>query len=137
MQQRPVEPPATAPDIFEGDNDVDPAADPASDMPTADAAAQGATPDPQSIPQPGPHVPDPNMPPRTVAAANTAPDATAIRAVAVAHARAVVNLCRLVGQPQMAGLFLEEDADLDAVRANLLGTRADAEPQITPHHPQP
>ena len=78
-----------------------------------------------------------NMPPSTVAAANTAPDATAIRAEAIAHARAVVDLCRLAGQPQMAGRFLEEDASLDAVRASLLDARADAEPQITPHHPQP
>ena len=35
------------------------------------------------------------------------------------------------------GRFLEEDASLDAVRASLLDARADAEPQITPHHPQP
>ena len=128
---------ATAPDIVDNDNDVDPAADPAPDTPIADATAQDATPDPESIPEPGCHVPDPNMPPSTVAAADTAPDATAIRAEAIAHARAVVELCRLAGQPQMAGRFLEEDASLDAVRASLLDARAEAEPQITPHHPQP
>ena len=131
--------PATA-DIVAGANDVDAhgqdpetlAAHKSFDAEPADAA-----PDPQSIPEPGPHVPDRNMPPSTVAAANTAPDATAIRAEAIAHARAVVDLCRLAGQPQMAGRFLEEDASLDAVRASLLDARADAEPQITPHHPQP
>ena len=131
--------PATA-DIVAGANDVDAhgqdpetlAAHKSFDAEPADAA-----PDPQSIPEPGPHVPDPNMPPSTVAAANTAPDASAIRAEAIAHARAVVDLCRLAGQPQMAGRFLEENASLDAVRASLLDARADAEPQITPHHPQP
>ena len=69
--------------------------------------------------------------------ANTAPDATAIRAEAIAHARAVIDLCRLAGQPQMAGRFLEQDASLDAVRASLLATRAEAAPQIAGHHPQP
>jgi hypothetical protein len=49
----------------------------------------------------------------------------------------VIDLCRLAGQPQMAGRFLEEDANLDAVRASLLDARAEAAPQITPHHPQP
>ena len=73
----------------------------------------------------------------TVAAANTAPDATIIRAEAIAHARAVIDLCRLAGQPQMAGRFLEENASLDAVRASLLATRAEAAPQIAGHHPQP
>jgi hypothetical protein len=65
------------------------------------------------------------------------PDPAAIRAEAIAHARAVVDLCRLAGQPQMAGRFLEEDASLDAVRAALLAARAEAEPEIAPHHPQP
>ena len=67
----------------------------------------------------------------------TGPDPAAIRAEAIAHARAVVDLCRLAGQPQMAGRFLEEDASLDAVRAALLDARADTAPEITPHHPQP
>ncbi|MDP3342808.1 head maturation protease, ClpP-related [Frigidibacter sp.] len=64
-------------------------------------------------------------------------DPTAIRRDAIAHARAVVDLCRLAGQPQMAGRFLEEDASLDAVRSSLLAARAEAEAQISPHHPQP
>jgi ATP-dependent Clp protease, protease subunit len=73
----------------------------------------------------------------TVAGANTAPDATVIRAEVIAHARAVIDLCRLAGQPQMAGRFLEEDASLDAVRAKLLAAKAEATPPITSHHPQP
>jgi hypothetical protein len=81
--------------------------------------------------------PGPPVPGSTVAAANTAPDASAIRAEAIAHARAVVDLCRLAGQPQMAGRFLEEDTPLDAVRAALLAAKAEAEPEIIPHHPQP
>jgi ATP-dependent protease ClpP protease subunit len=72
-----------------------------------------------------------------VAAANAAPDAAAIRTEVIAHARAVIDLCRLAGQPQMAGRFLEEDASLDAIRARLLAAKAEAEPQITSHHPQP
>lgn len=80
-------------------------------------------------PEPGtPPCPDPVV---------TGIDPTAIRRDAIAHARAVVDLCRLAGQPQMAGRFLEEDANLDAVRASLLAARAEAEAQISPHHPQP
>jgi len=73
----------------------------------------------------------------TVAAANVAADAASIRAEALTHARAVVDLCRLAGQPQMAGRFLERDTSLDDVRAALLATRAEAEPDISAAHPQP
>ncbi len=65
------------------------------------------------------------------------PDPAAIRAEAIGHARAVVDLCRLAGQPQMAGRFLEEDASLDEVRSRLLAAKAEAAPEIAPHHPQP
>jgi len=65
------------------------------------------------------------------------PDPAAIRAEAIGHARAVVDLCRLAGQAQMAGRFLEEDASLVEVRAALLAAKAEAEPEIAPHHPQP
>ena len=65
------------------------------------------------------------------------PDPVTIRAEAISHARAVVDLCRLAGQPQMAGRFLESDADLDHVRAALLVARAEAEPEIAGHHAQP
>jgi ATP-dependent Clp protease protease subunit len=64
-------------------------------------------------------------------------DAVSIRATALTHARAVVDLCRLAGQPQMAGRFLERDAGLDEVRAALLAHRAEAEPDISAAHPQP
>ena len=118
----------TAADIVEDVNDVDPAPDPVPHTHATNDVVSGADP----APPPGTDDPD-----STVAAANTAPDATAIRAEAIAHARTVVDLCRLAGQPQMAGRFLEEDASLDQVRASLLDARADAAPQITPHHPQP
>ncbi|MBB1491330.1 Clp protease ClpP [Paracoccus sp. MC1854] len=65
------------------------------------------------------------------------PDPAAIRAEAISHARAVVDLCRLAGQPQMAGRFLESNADLDHVRAALLAAKAEAEPEIAGHHAQP
>jgi ATP-dependent Clp endopeptidase proteolytic subunit ClpP len=67
-----------------------------------------------------------------------ASSAPAIRAEAMAHARAVIDLCRLAGQPQMAGRFLEEDASLDTVRVRLLAAKADATPEITlSAHAQP
>ena len=65
------------------------------------------------------------------------PDPAAIRAEAPAHARAVLDLCRLAGFPQMAGALLERETGLDEVRAALLAARADASPEIDPHHPQP
>ena len=37
----------------------------------------------------------------------------------------------------MADRFLKDDASLDEVRAALLAAKAEAEPEITPHHPQP
>ncbi|MBP0485023.1 head maturation protease, ClpP-related [Sagittula salina] len=79
----------------------------------------------------------PQPPANTPPPGGALPDPAAIRAEAIGHARAVVDLCRLAGQPQMAGRFLEEDASLDAVRAALLAAKAEAEPEIAPHHPQP
>ena len=73
----------------------------------------------------------------SVAVDNTAPEASAIRAEAIAHARAVIDLCRLAGQPQMAGRFLEEDVGLDEVRNRLLAAKADVTPDITAAHAQP
>ena len=80
------------------------------------------------------HVQPANMPPP---GSSPPPDPAAIRANAIAHARAVIDLCRLAGQPQMAGRFLEEDSNLDAVRAALLAAKAEAEPEIAPYHAQP
>ncbi|MEI4234479.1 head maturation protease, ClpP-related [Roseovarius sp. D22-M7] len=128
----PEEDAAGGGDIVGGDNDVASPTDPASKPESEGADGAGG-----NIPSEISAADDPGS---IVAAANNAPeqtDATAIRAEAIAHARAVVDLCRLAGQPQMAGRFLEEDASLDAVRASLLDARAEAAPQITPHHPQP
>lgn len=71
------------------------------------------------------------------ASADPIVDAANIRAEAMAHARAVVDLCRLAGQPQMAGRFLERDTGLEEVRAALLALRAETEPDISAAHPQP
>lgn len=76
-------------------------------------------------------------PTSTTAAPNPSSDAIAIRAEAIAHARVVIDLCRLAGQPQMAGRFLEEDAGLDEVRNRLLAAKAEATPDITAAHAQP
>jgi ATP-dependent Clp protease protease subunit len=73
----------------------------------------------------------------TVAGAKTAPEASTIRAEAIAHAFAVIDLCRLAGQPQMAGRFLEEDASLDDVRTRILAAKAEATAHITAAHAQP
>jgi ATP-dependent Clp protease protease subunit len=81
---------------------------------------------------------DTSQPPaETPPPGGTPPDAATIRSEAIGHARAVVDLCGLAGQPQMAGRFLEEDVSLDEVRAALLAAKAEAEPEIAPHHPQP
>jgi ATP-dependent Clp protease, protease subunit len=72
-----------------------------------------------------------------VATTNAAPDAGTIRAEAIGHARAVIDLCRLAGQPQLAGRFLDGDSSLEEVRATLLAAKTAAEPEIAPHHPQP
>ena len=67
----------------------------------------------------------------------TMADAATVRAEAIAHARAVIDLCRLAGQPQMAGRFLEEDASLDDVRNRLLAAKAEATLNISAAHAQP
>jgi ATP-dependent Clp protease, protease subunit len=136
---------ATDADIAGDDNDVaerddpPPDDDPASKVPVGNVDPETPVDDP-ATPQrdvAGDNIPSDDSGPSTVAVANTAPDASAIRAEAIAHARAVIDLCRLAGQPQMAGRFLEEDASLDRVRASLLAAKAEASPQINPHHPQP
>jgi ATP-dependent Clp protease, protease subunit len=65
------------------------------------------------------------------------PDPTVTRAAVLTHARAILDLCRLAGQPGMAGRFLEQDMSLEEVRAALLAAKAEAEPEITAHHSQP
>ena len=86
-------------------------------------------------------LPDPEHPasesPNLAASEATMADTATVRAEAIAHARAVIDLCRLAGQPQMAGRFLEEDASLDEVRHRLLAVKAEATPDITAAHAQP
>jgi len=71
------------------------------------------------------------------AAVPATPDPSTAHSEAIAYARAVVDLCRLAGQPQMVAGFLEREAPLEEVRAALLKARAEADPEITAHHPQP
>ena len=103
--------------------------DPAPETPDADAGPDGGQTSVEPAPSPAPI--------STAEAPNPAPDAIAIRAEAIAHARVVIDLCRLAGQPQMAGRFLEEDAGLDEVRNRLLAAKAEATPDITAAHAQP
>ncbi len=79
----------------------------------------------------------PQPPAETPQTSGPPPDPAAIRAEAIGHARAVIDLCRLAGQPQKAGRFLEQEASLAEVRAALLAAKTEAEPEIAPHHPQP
>jgi ATP-dependent Clp endopeptidase proteolytic subunit ClpP len=81
--------------------------------------------------------PDPADAPTQAVVEPTSADVATVRAEAIAHARAVIDLCRLAGQPQMAGRFLEEDACLDEVRNRLLAAKAEATPDITAVHAQP
>jgi hypothetical protein len=67
----------------------------------------------------------------------SAPDPAVIRAEAIAHASAVIDLCALAGLPLQARRFLEAGASLDEVRAALLAARADVTPEVTALHPQP
>ena len=110
------------------DGDVEPAdstGEADSDEAPVEPEGHGVTDD---MPSPSDPIPTPDGAP---------PDPAAIRAEAITHARAVVDLCRLAGQPQMAGRFLEQDASLDDVRMALLAAKAEAEPEIAAHHPQP
>lgn len=95
--------------------------DAATDNPDAPPPAASEDPPPAAPDDPSPAVPDP----------------VAIRAEAMAHAKAVVDLCRLAGQPQKAAGFLEAEASLDAVRKALIEARATADPDIAATHPQP
>lgn len=115
-------------EIGDAPQDGDPD-DPDSNVPAADGLPDG---EPARI-EPAPSVQSYG----TDVAANAAPDASAIRAEAMAHARIVIDLCGLAGQPEMAGRFLEVDAGLDEVRKRLLAAKAEATPNITAAHSQP
>jgi len=139
-----------APNGFEDDPDQPKEATPPA-VPESDVGKDNITSgeittpaeDPSASPGQEPGVSDGNTRPSSrsessVAVANTAQEASAIRAEAIAHARAVIDLCRLAGQPQMAGRFLEEDASLDEVRTRLLVAKAENTPDIiTAAHAQP
>jgi len=110
--------------------------DAATDAETADT--ETAENDEVSDAEDDPAVPYASEPPaETPPPSGAPPDPAVIRAEAIGHARAVIDLCRLAGQAQMAGRFLEQDMSLDEVRAALLAAKAEAEPEIAPHHPQP
>ncbi|MCC5975892.1 MAG: Clp protease ClpP [Rubellimicrobium sp.] len=140
---------ATDADIVGDDNDVavgddpPPDDDPASKVPAGNVDPGPPVDDPSQSNGQSAGVADANslasvaLPEGTVAAADTAPEAVTIRAEAITHARAVIDLCRLAGQPQMAGRFLEEGLELDEIRNRLLTARAETTPEISPHHPQP
>lgn len=102
--------------------------------PVTSATEPEGVPDGNTQPEPAPQVLTDASP---GADDNAASGAAAIRAQAIAHARAVIDLCRLAGQPQMAGRFLEEDIGLDDVRNRLLAAKAEATPDITAAHAQP
>jgi len=65
------------------------------------------------------------------------PDMSVIRNEAMSYAKAVVDLCRLAGQSQMAASFLSAETSLEDIRKALIDARAAAEPEITSSHPQP
>jgi ATP-dependent Clp endopeptidase proteolytic subunit ClpP len=98
---------------------------PAAPEPKAEGVPSGNT-------QPDPERPVPNAP------LTAASEAATVRTETIAHARAVIDLCRLAGQPQMAGRFLDEDVGLDEVRNQLLSAKAEATFEITSSaHAQP
>ena len=102
------------------DEDAEPEeAEPAADAESV-GAANASTEAAADPPDPPPH-----------------PAAETIRAEALAHARAVVDLCALAGLPALASGFLAEGTPLDEVRAALLDARAEAGPELDARHPQP
>jgi len=138
-----------APNGFEDDPDQTMKARPTA-VPASDVGNDSTTPADTATPAEDPSTPigqvpgvsvgntRPSIPSESsVAVDNTAPEASVIRAEAIVHARAVIDLCRLAGQPQMAGPFLEEDVSLDEVRNRLLAAKAEATPDITAAHAQP
>ena len=112
----------------EGPDEAGADGDAASD----EAETEAGDDDPADLP--AGHVGPANMPPPP----DPAPPApAAIRAEAVAEARAVLDLCTLAGRPEMASGFLEAGTPLAEIRQRLLAARAEAEPEISASHPQP
>jgi len=65
------------------------------------------------------------------------PNPVAIHNEVMTYAKAVVDLCRLAGQPQMAASFLTAETSLEDIRKALIDAKAAIEPEITSAHPQP
>ena len=137
-------PPALIEDVVEAAEDEPSVSEAAAvsdedDESATDQEAESAEGEDALAPESLPTDPDPpadlDAPPAETDAVRAV--AASVRAEALVHARAVVDLCRLAGQPQMAGRFLERDTGLDDVRAALLATRAEAVPDISAAHPQP
>ena len=133
-------------DTVEDENDVAERGDPApTPVPTTNVPGENGDPlapvdDPATLQRDvaGDSIPFNKSDPTIVAPVNTEAGARAIRAEVMAHARGVIDLCRLAGQPQMAGRFLEEDVGLDEVRNRLLAAKAEATPDLTSNaHAQP
>jgi ATP-dependent Clp protease, protease subunit len=80
---------------------------------------------------------EPALDPEATPEDQAAPDGGTIRAEALAHARAVVDLCTLAGLPQKAGDFLAAGATLEEARVALLTVRAEAAWELESHHAQP
>jgi len=55
----------------------------------------------------------------------------------MSYAKAVVDLCRLAGQSQMAASFLTAETNLEDIRKALIDAKATNEPEISAAHPQP
>ena len=112
--------------------DSEQAEDAAEDVDDDDARGRASSPSATELPDCSGR-PDPAQP----AAPEPPPDPATVRNEALAYARAVVDLCRLAGQPQMAAGFLADETSLEQVRKALIDARAGAEPEITASHPQP
>jgi ATP-dependent Clp protease protease subunit len=114
------------PELVEAVNEPE---DPAAPEPHAEGVEVDDT-------QPEPEELAAEAPNQSAGDAKTA-DAATVRAEAMAHARAVIDLCRLAGQPQMAGRLLEHDTSLDEIRSQLLALKAGAAAEISAAHAQP
>ena len=132
-------PPALSKPVLEADEDAPSGSEAATDVEAGDESAIDVEGEGALAPECLPADPDPPADMDALPVETDAVRAIAanIRAEALTHARAVVDLCRLAGQPQMAGRFLERDTGIDDVRAALLAIRAETEPDISAAHPQP
>ncbi len=132
-------PPALSKPVLEADEDAPSGSEAATDVEAGDESAIDVEGEGALAPECLPADPDPPADMDALPVETDAVRAIAanIRAEALTHARAVVDLCRLAGQPQMAGRFLERDTGIDDVRAALLAIRAETGPDISAAHPQP